>query len=92
MADIMFLMRTLFDLDYNDFGNMNRYVIKSPSFAQKLTDIVNPVEDNLLAVILLAGLPPEYKPMVTAIDSFDMPITTELVKSKLLQEGIRVQL
>ena len=59
---------------------MNRYVSEILSTAQKLQDVGNPVYDTLLAVILLAELPNEYKPTVTALENSGRQITTDLVK------------
>lgn len=63
---------------------MNQYVTEALSIAQKLADTGNPIEDTLLATILLAGLPSEYKPMVMTLDSLNTKLTTDLVTSKLL--------
>lgn len=71
---------------------MNKYVTEAFSISQKLSDIGTPVDDELLAVILLARLSPEYKPMVIALDSLQILITTELVKNKLLQADMKSQL
>ncbi|KAK2574724.1 hypothetical protein KPH14_013034 [Odynerus spinipes] len=68
---------------------MNQYVSEALSLSQKLADIGNPIDDKLLAVIILAGLPPEYKPMVMALDSSGVEITTDRVKNKLLQEEVK---
>lgn len=83
---ILVLMRALFKLEYTNFENMNECVSKALNLSQKLADIGSPVKDKLLAVILLAGLPPKYKPNVMTLDSLQVQITTDLVKNKLLQE------
>lgn len=46
----------------------------------------------MLAVILLARLSLVYKPMVMNPNSLQIPITTELVKNKLLQADMKSQL
>ncbi|OAD53579.1 hypothetical protein WN48_09710 [Eufriesea mexicana] len=66
LSRIVILMQSLFKIDYNDYHDMHKYVSEALSLSQKLADIGNPVEDKLLTVILLAGLPVEYKPMVMA--------------------------
>lgn len=48
--------------------------------------LFNILYDFVLAGLLLAGLPPEYKPMVMAISSSGVAIKGDLIKSKLLQE------
>ncbi|KAK2578335.1 hypothetical protein KPH14_001331 [Odynerus spinipes] len=61
------------------------------NLSQKLIGIGNPVDDKLLAVIMIAGLPPEYKPLVMGIDGSGKEITSDLIKNKLLQEEIKTQ-
>ncbi|KAK2575253.1 hypothetical protein KPH14_001336 [Odynerus spinipes] len=53
---ILNLMRALLKIEYDQFGNMNQYVSEVLNLSQKLIDIGNPVDDKLLAVIMLAGL------------------------------------
>ncbi|KAK2578400.1 hypothetical protein KPH14_000940, partial [Odynerus spinipes] len=70
---------------------MEEYVSESLTLAQKLRDIGSPIDDKLVGVIMLAGLPSEYKPMVIALENSGAVITTDLVKNKLLQETIKKQ-
>ncbi|KAK2577036.1 hypothetical protein KPH14_012870, partial [Odynerus spinipes] len=62
---------------------MEEYVSESLTLAQKLRDIGSPMDDKLVGVIMLAGLPSEYKPMVMALENSGADITTDLVKNKL---------
>ncbi|XP_076621597.1 uncharacterized protein LOC143342002 [Colletes latitarsis] len=86
---ILNLMRLLLKIDFTEFKSMNAYVSEALSLSQKRSDIVSPIDDKLLAVIILAGLPPEFKPMVMALDSSWVEITSDLIKNKLLQEEIK---
>ncbi|GBP63981.1 Retrovirus-related Pol polyprotein from transposon TNT 1-94 [Eumeta japonica] len=54
--------------------------------AHKLRNIGFKVDDEWLGTLLLAGLPDEYKPMIMAIESSGVAITTDSIKTKLLQE------
>jgi hypothetical protein len=52
-------------------------------------DIDRTLDDEFIAANMLARLIPEYKPMVMAIENSGVQITSDYVKSKLLQEGAR---
>lgn len=86
------LMRSLIRIDYNDFNNMNEYVSEALTLSQKLADIGSPVDDKYLAVIILSGLPSEYKPFIMALDGSGVQISTELIKNKLLQEEVKKEI
>ena len=46
---------------------MNRYMWEAIEMSLKLADIGNPIEDKLLAVVILAGFSFQYKPLVMAL-------------------------
>lgn len=50
------LIRALIEIDYNDFNDINSYMCEAIEISYKLADIGNPIENKLLAVIILAGL------------------------------------
>lgn len=54
--------------------------------AHKLRNIGFKVDDEWLGSLLLSGLPELYKPMILAIESSEVKISADSVKSKLLQE------
>jgi hypothetical protein len=58
---------------------------------QILSIFVQPQNKGHDGVIMLAGLPADYKPMVMALESSEAKITSDLVKNKLLQEDIKRQ-
>ena len=61
-------MRALIKIHYNDFNDMmNRYMWEAIEMSLKLADIGNPIEDKLLAVVILAGFSFQYKPLVMAL-------------------------
>ncbi|XP_029054970.2 uncharacterized protein LOC114882253 [Osmia bicornis bicornis] len=52
---------------------------------KKLSGIGTKLPDDLVGALLLAGLPQDYKPMIMALGSSGTDITTDLVKTKLLE-------
>uniref|UniRef100_T1J9B0 Uncharacterized protein n=1 Tax=Strigamia maritima TaxID=126957 RepID=T1J9B0_STRMM len=53
----------------------------------QLNDMDLKLDDKIMAAILLASLPAEFKPMIMAIESCTTVIKTEAVKVRLLQEA-----
>jgi len=84
----LMLLRLLFGLKLNIFNTMDEYVSQVISISQQLNDIDAGLSDEFVAVILLSGLPAEYNPMVMALENSNVNLTTDLVKSKLLQENM----
>lgn len=80
------LERKLYRLSLSDFTDMEAYINAVLTTAQDLSDIDVNIEDSSLAAILLGGLTDKYEPMVMALENSNVPITTSLVKTKLLNE------
>lgn len=57
------------------------------STAQKLMEIGFDMPDEWLAIFLLAGLSDEYSPMIMAMESSGKTLSSDDVKTKLLQES-----
>lgn len=83
------LMRRLLRTRYEDFSSMGQYVSGLVSLAQQLADIGHKVDDEEVAVLLLGGLPAEFEPLVMGIEATHTELTSEIVKSRLLQEDYR---
>lgn len=66
--------------------SMVDYVNRIVSTSHQLRGIGFDVSEEWVGALLLAGLPPEYKPMVMAISSSGVAIKGDLIKTKLLQE------
>ncbi|RYX80990.1 hypothetical protein EON73_05065, partial [bacterium] len=81
------LMRTIANTKLENCESMDVYVSDIISTAQKLTDLGFEVPDEWLAVFLLTGLSDDYLPMIMAIESSDRQLTSDSVKTKLLQES-----
>jgi hypothetical protein len=56
------------------------------STAQEIATIGNRLDDDLIAILLLQGLTSDYKPMRMATENSGIKLTTNYVKTKLLQE------
>lgn len=67
-------------------SSMVDYVNRIVSTSHQLRGIGFDVSEEWVGALLLAGLPPEYKPMVMAISSSGVAIKGDLIKTKLLQE------
>lgn len=57
------------------------------SAAHQLTAIGFEINQEWLGIVLLAGLPDHYQPMIMALENSGMNITGDSVKTKLLQES-----
>lgn len=68
---------------------MGDYVSGLVSLAQQLADIGHEVDDEEIAVLLLGGLPVEFEPLVMGIEATHAKFSSEMVKSRLLQEDYR---
>lgn len=83
------IMRKLFQTRRSQFQSVDDYVLEIMKLSQQLTEMDKAIDDELIAVILLSGLPPELDPLVMALENSDTVLTSELVKSKLLAEASR---
>lgn len=61
------------------------YVNEILSLANQLADMDKEVDDELLAALMLQGLGEQYEPMRMAIENSNITLTTDYVKTKLLQ-------
>lgn len=80
------LMRTIVNTKLDNCESMDAYVSEIMSTAQKLTEVGFDVPDEWLAIFLLAGLSDAYLPMIMAIESTDKKLSSDSIKTKLLQE------
>lgn len=80
------LMKTLFSMKRDNFHNMERYVNGILSTSEQLAGIGKPLDDEYIGIIMLQGLPEEYVPMTMALEHSWVAITSDLVKTKLLQD------
>lgn len=83
------LLDSLLGEKLNNHNSIHDYVTAVMTTANKLKDIGKGIDDELVAVVLLRGLPDEYKPLRMALEHSGMEITSENVRAKLLQEDLR---
>lgn len=67
-------------------ASMEDYVNKIMSAARKLSDAGLKVSDEWEGCFLLSGLPEEYRPMIMSMESSNVVISADAVKTKLLQD------
>lgn len=80
------LLNSLATLALDDCQNVEEYIQRKTSLAHSLRGIGFAITDEWLGILLLGGLPAQYKPMVMGLESSGIPITTDSIKAKLLQE------
>lgn len=68
---------------------MEAYILRITDLYRQLRDISAPLDDNFLSVLMLSGLPPDYDPLIIALENSNIKFCSETVKSKLLQENLR---
>lgn len=83
------LLRMLFSLKLEQFESMEVYVTKILDTAQQLQDINASLEDEFVAIIMLSGLPKQFDPLIMTLEHSSLSLSSELVKTKLLQEAQR---
>lgn len=79
------LLRSLFGLKLEQFSDMEAYLLKITDLDQQLRDINAPLDDDFLSVLMLSGLPPDYDPLIMALENSNIKLCSETVRSKLLQ-------
>lgn len=80
------LLRTLINTKMDCCSSMEQFVKTIIVTAHKLKSTGMTVDDEWIGTLLLAGLGDDYKPMIMAIESSGTKISSDFVKTKLLQE------
>ena len=83
------LLEELTSIRFSDCPDMETYLNKKVTAAQRLSAINSKVEDRLLAGLILMKLPEEFNPLIQSISGVDDAITTDFVKQRLLAEAAR---
>lgn len=83
------LLRSLFGMKLCETEGMLSYLSKITELGQQLSDIGSALDDEFLAVIMLSGLTGDFDPLIMALENSNIKLTSEVVKSKLLQEQQR---
>lgn len=84
----MDLLKYFTRLELSDCASMEDYVNKMTTAHQKLSKSGTKIPDEVAAELMLAGLPSEYRPMAMAIANSGVTLTTDLVRTNLLQETL----
>jgi hypothetical protein len=79
-------MRALTDTRLDKCQSMEEYVYQIISYSNRLNAIKFKVDDEWIGTFLLAGLTPEYDPLIMGITSSDKPLSGDEIKTKLLLE------
>lgn len=78
------LLRTLISARLENHDSMESYITQVVETSQKLKRTGFNIDDEWVGSLLLAGLPPKYSPMIMAVEHSGIKITTDAIKSKLL--------
>ena len=77
-------------LRFQKGGNMLEHINQLRSLHDQLKEMGENIDDGELAITLLASLPDEFKPLITALDAVgEDKVTFEKVKSMLLNDADR---
>jgi hypothetical protein len=68
---------------------MEMYINGVMSIVQKLSDLEYDIDDELVAYVLLNGLPASYEALVMALDNCGKKLSPALVKARLITEDVR---
>lgn len=85
------LMRKIVGIKLENCKSMEHYVSEIISTAHKLNEIGFAMPDEWVVTFLLTGLTDEFGPMIMALENVSDELTSDEVKSKLLQQGTRSQ-
>lgn len=79
------LLRTLITSSLDSSTNMDEYISNVVGTANKLNNIGFLISEEWVGSILLAGLTDEYKPFIMGIESSNIAITGDSIKSRLYE-------
>lgn len=80
------LLRTLVTTQLDKCKSVEEYVGRIVTTAHTLNNLNFKVPDEWISTLLLAGLPDDYRPMIMGLENSGSAITTDFVKTKLLQD------
>lgn len=81
------LLRTLITTHLDHCLNMEDYVNRIITTAQKVRGAGMDINDEWVGTLLLTGLNARFEPMIMAIEASNIPIKSDAIKVKLLQES-----
>lgn len=81
------LLKQFTQTKLGDFENMEKYVHEMLSLSSRIKSTGLKLDDEIIASLMLAGLPSEFDPFVLAIENTQKTLTVEYVKTTLMQES-----
>lgn len=85
------LMRKLMRINYDDYPGMQEYIADIMDISQRLRDIGKPLDDDLLATIMLGGLPPRFESFELGLEGSGRNLSSDWLKNKLLQYAMKLE-
>lgn len=82
------LLKQLVKLTLAECDSVEDYVSRMVTTSLKVVKAGLNIDDELLASLMLAGLPEEYKSLVMAIENSTTKLSSDAVKTLLLQEKL----
>lgn len=80
------LLKQMVRLTLNSCDSIEDYVNKMVTLSLKVQKAGLNIENEVVASLMLAGLPDEYSPLVMALENSSKKLTVDAVKTTLLQE------
>ena len=91
ISQIVRLRQKYYSTKFQSGGNMLEHINHVKSLHDQLKEMGANIDDGELAMTLLASLPDEFKPLITALDAVgEEKVTFEKVKSMLLNDADRI--
>lgn len=81
------LLKRLVQLKLSDFDSTQEYVSQMVMMSLKVQQTGLTLEDELVASLMLAGLPDEFSPLVMAVENSKTKLSVDMVKNLLLQDA-----
>lgn len=82
------LLQQLVSVKLAECNGMEDYVNRMVMLSTKVTSVGFKIDDDVIASLMLAGLPSEYKPLILGVENSQKILTVDYVKNLLLQEVI----
>lgn len=81
------LLKQLTHTTLSDFGSMEEYVSELLALSSRVKNTGLELQENIVASLMLAGLPTEYDSFVMTIENTQKTLSVDYVKTTLLQEA-----
>lgn len=81
------LLKRLTRLELTDFDSMENYISEMVTLAARLKSLGMKIDDEIVASLMLSGLPSTFDPLILAVETTQASLTTEYVKSTLFQDA-----